>query len=173
MDNQNNLNGQGFGVGSLVCGIVAIIIAFIPCVGMASMPFAIASIVFGAISMSRGRKTDSPKGMAVGGLVTSIIALVVSVAWLVALVRLSNVDGNAVKDKCEEIFNSMDWSMTVNECDADFDCNDSTMERLETVLSNMNNDANFNMTASDSTFEVTVDDGESKVTISGKSKNRK
>lgn len=171
MENSVNKSGKGMAITSLVCGIVALIISFAPCVGIFGIPFAVLAIVFGAISLSRSRKEGYTSGMSVGGLATSITALIISVAWLVAIVKISNNGLNFNMDKMHPKFdmffdvNGISYDME----SVDFDSRDTTLERLETVLENMN-DGSVRMSATDSTFTMTVEDGESKVTIGAKKK---
>lgn len=61
------------GVASLVLGILSLICGFIPGVSLFGMIGAIIAIVFGAL----GRKNPEKAGLATGGLVCGIIALVI------------------------------------------------------------------------------------------------
>jgi uncharacterized membrane protein len=69
-----NEKSKGFGITSMVLGIIAIVFW---CLYFISIPCAILAIIFGAI----GLKKDG-RGMAVAGLVLGIISLVVWVALI-------------------------------------------------------------------------------------------
>ncbi len=60
------------GVASLVLGIIALIMSFIPGVSLVGMIVSIVGVILGAL----GRRVPEKAGMATGGLVCSIIALV-------------------------------------------------------------------------------------------------
>lgn len=60
---------SGFGIASMVCGIIALITC---CVWCACVPLAVVSIVLGILQIQKG----NAKGMAIAGIVCSAIALV-------------------------------------------------------------------------------------------------
>lgn len=62
----------GFGIPSLVCGVVGLVIAFIPCMGIASLPLAILAVVLGLISLG-----SSSTGSGLAGLVTGLCTLAI------------------------------------------------------------------------------------------------
>ncbi len=61
-------------VASLVLGIVALVMGFIPGVGLVGIVVAIVAVILGAL----GRKDPAKAGLATGGLVCGIIALALS-----------------------------------------------------------------------------------------------
>lgn len=61
-------------VASLVLGIVALVMGFIPGVGLVGIIVAIIAVILGAL----GRRDPEKKGLATGGLVCGIIALALS-----------------------------------------------------------------------------------------------
>ncbi|MCI8635947.1 MAG: DUF4190 domain-containing protein [Eubacterium sp.] len=69
---------QGFGVASLVIGIVSLVL-FCSCL---NIPLAILAIVFGIVQLT---KPGSKKGMAVGGIVTSVISLIAFVVFCIGI----------------------------------------------------------------------------------------
>ncbi|MBQ4480830.1 MAG: hypothetical protein IJJ33_08750 [Victivallales bacterium] len=69
------------GVASLVIGIIAVILGFIPCVGQFAFIPAVLGIILGAVGIASAKKNNQPKGTAVAGLVLNIIAVAVIVAW--------------------------------------------------------------------------------------------
>ena len=68
------------GVASLVLGIVAIVISFIPCLGIYALVPSIIGLLLGLIGIVSASKANPPKskGLAIAGLVLSIIATVVA-----------------------------------------------------------------------------------------------
>ena len=73
MKNQNwsvrevSSGGRGFGIASMVLGIIALVLFF----SFVNIPLAILSIIFGIIQLTR----KAPKGMAISGIVMSTISL--------------------------------------------------------------------------------------------------
>ncbi len=60
-------SGRGFGIASMVLGIIALVLFF----SFVNIPLAILSIIFGIIQLTR----KAPKGMAISGIVMSTISL--------------------------------------------------------------------------------------------------
>lgn len=88
---------KGFCIASMVLGIIALVLF---CVWYLSIPCAILAIIFGVLGIkSKG------KGMAIAGLVTGSIGLVVSVLIIVFLVIVGVAMG---------ISDSLDWDDTYN-----------------------------------------------------------
>ncbi len=84
--------GQGLGVASLVLGILGVLTAWIPIIGFVAWIFAPLGLIFGFISLGK----PAAKGLAIGGLITSGIALAICIAWVVgfgALVNQAQKDG--------------------------------------------------------------------------------
>ena len=76
MENGSNAQSSSAGIIALVCGIVSIVMCWVPLVGLVS---AIIGIVFG----SKGMKIAQGKGMAIAGLVTGIIGLILSAFYTI------------------------------------------------------------------------------------------
>jgi hypothetical protein len=86
--NTDQNTGRGLGTAALVLGILGILTSFIPCFGFWSGLFGILAIIFGAISISNAKKSDSPKGMGVAGLIMGIISLSFSLVWYFILASM-------------------------------------------------------------------------------------
>ena len=71
----------GIGVVSLVLGIVGLICSFIPVIGLISWLLAPGALITGVM----GLKNPATKGMAIGGLVTGGLALLVCLIWAVLI----------------------------------------------------------------------------------------
>jgi hypothetical protein len=72
---------NGLAIASLVVGIIALLMAFIPVIGMISWILAPAGLIMGLMSMNR----PTGRGLAIGGAVTSGIALLLCILWVVGL----------------------------------------------------------------------------------------
>src|ERR1700755_2642343 len=71
-------------IAALVCGIVGLVLAIVPCLGMFALPVTLIALILGVLGM-RAPKDGSPqkgKGMAVAGLVMGIIGTLIGTYWL-------------------------------------------------------------------------------------------
>lgn len=76
---KNYTEEKQMGVASLVLGIISLVAAFIPGLNWLGAIFALIGVVLGAL----GRKNPEKKGIATGGLVCSIIGLVLGlILWI-------------------------------------------------------------------------------------------
>ena len=69
------------GVASLVLGIIALIVAWIPCVGVYALLFSVLGLILGAVGIAKAKKTGQGKGLSIAGLVCNIIATVIAAIW--------------------------------------------------------------------------------------------
>ena len=77
--------GSPMGIAGMVLGIVAIIFAFIPVVGaFIAFPCIAVGLPLAIIGFVRNRKAGQGTGMAIAGIVTSCVALVIVIVWLAA-----------------------------------------------------------------------------------------
>ena len=74
-------NSNSMGTAAMVLGIIALVLSFIPVIGMISWILAPLAIIFGIIGMN---KVGVPKGGAIAGLVTGGIALLICLLWVIA-----------------------------------------------------------------------------------------
>jgi hypothetical protein len=74
-------SSNGLAVASLVVGIIALLLALIPVVGLISWILAPAGLIMGFLAINKA----GGRGLAIGGLVTSGIALLVCILWVVGM----------------------------------------------------------------------------------------
>ena len=77
--------GSGQAVTSLVLGIISIVFTFIPCFGFVAIVTGIIGLIMGII----GRKSTTRHGMAVTGMVLSIISLGLAILFIVLYIGLN------------------------------------------------------------------------------------
>ena len=65
--------GQGFGVAGFVIGLIALIVSFIPCLGMYALLPGIIALVFSIIAISQASVANAPKGLIISALIISIL----------------------------------------------------------------------------------------------------
>lgn len=123
-------NGQGFAIAALVIGILALLFSFIPCLGGAAIFIGSVAVVFGAISLSRAKGPESPKGMGIAGLSLGGIAVVISIIWILFIVGSK---GNFFNAR-----NFFDWLKQMDDVEYniedDFEDDLESLEDLEKAL---------------------------------------
>lgn len=87
MDNQKK--GNAFSIVALVCGLLAVIGAFIPFVTYAAWLVGVLGIVFGALGMKRSKETNTGFGLAVAGLVLGIVGTVIGLIGFICIVIIA------------------------------------------------------------------------------------
>lgn len=97
--NQQN-SGQGFAIAGLVTGIIALLIAIIPCVGIIAIVLGIVAVIFGAIAFSKATSDNSPKGMSIAGLTLGAVSIFLAIFWLTFVIGSTN----QFKNKAEHFF---------------------------------------------------------------------
>lgn len=70
---------KGLSIAGLVLGIVAIIFAFVPSLNIVGFICGVVGIVLSAIAISQSKKAGEKNGMAVAGLVLSIISIAIGI----------------------------------------------------------------------------------------------
>lgn len=81
----NEEQGQGFGIASLICGILSIVTC---CCSCPCAPLAIVSIVLGILQISKG--AGSGRGMAIAGIVCSAVGLILMIISLVFTIVMNS-----------------------------------------------------------------------------------
>ena len=72
-------HGSGFAVTSMVLGIVALVLSFIPLINVVTFPLAVVALPLGAIGMT---KKYQGHGMAITGVVTAVLSICVVIAMI-------------------------------------------------------------------------------------------
>lgn len=131
---QRSTAGQGLGIAGLILGIIAFLIAFIPCVGLLALIPGIIAIVLSVIGLSQANRGDGTKGVIIAALVISIIATSVAGIWgffFATGATILNKVGWEVKKELEEEFGD-DYGKKFEEAFEDFGKDlEETLEDLE------------------------------------------
>lgn len=114
---QNN-QSNGLGIGSLVAGILSIILAFVtlvPLVGFYPGIFAIilgiVGVVLGAIGGKKASAAGGKSGVATGGLIVSIIALALSVIFFLSCQACVACAANQAAGEMNALMNELEALM--------------------------------------------------------------
>ena len=95
----NSKAGKGLGIAGLVLGILAAVLSFVPCLGMYAMFPGIIGLVLSIISIVQANKAGAAKGMAIAGLVCSLVGIAIA-GWQYS--KLKAV-GEELKETLENI----------------------------------------------------------------------
>jgi hypothetical protein len=74
----NSKAGKGLGIAGLVLGILAAVLSFVPCLGMYAFFPGIIGLVLSIISFVQANKAGAAKGMAIAGIVCSILGCAIA-----------------------------------------------------------------------------------------------
>lgn len=81
----------GLAVAAIILGIGSFVVSLIPFLGFFSVPFALAGIGTGIGALSQTKKTgEKGRGFGITGIVTGVLALGVSVLWVLVFNAASN-----------------------------------------------------------------------------------
>ena len=97
MSEQTNA-GKGLGVAGLILGILGVISAFIPCLAAWAILLCLVGIILSAISISKAKKGNGPKGVGKAGLILSIIGAVIVVVWVFVFATAMSEGLDALQD---------------------------------------------------------------------------
>lgn len=95
----NSKAGKGLGVAGLVLGILAAVISFVPCLGMYAMVPGVIGLILSVISIIQANKAGAAKGMAIAGLICSLVGIAIA-GW--QYTKLKSV-GEELKDTIENL----------------------------------------------------------------------
>lgn len=96
--------GTGMAVSGMVLGIVGFVFSFIPCVGwFLGVLLGVLGAIFSLIGLASSARSGQGKGMALAGLILSILAILwIPIFWLVILGSLSSGLRDASRPKVTE-----------------------------------------------------------------------
>jgi hypothetical protein len=80
---------NGLAVAALVCGIIALLLSWIPLINFLSIILGVAAVITGIMGIRRANDPRyGQRGLAIGGLATGGVALVVAIAMLAFVVSV-------------------------------------------------------------------------------------
>lgn len=200
MDQYNNYNrqtGQTSGTIAIVLGVISLILAFTPCIGMFALIPGVITLIFSAISLTRASNTNSSKGLAIGGFGLALVSMLIAMLWIAGLRKsgvfdntdsrqsklhklLENIETNI--EELEDRDNQKTIEIYADEDDFDIDSTESGIDiivrtdsttnkraaRLERVLRDLTSDS-LVVRATDNALKITTSDSV-KITITKKHK---
>jgi hypothetical protein len=90
---------NGLAIAGMVLGIVGLVLAFIPCVGwILGIILGIVGAALSGIGLASANKSGSGKGMAISGLILSILAIVVAISYWIYVAFVINTAANQLNN---------------------------------------------------------------------------
>ena len=115
----NSKAGKGLGIAGLVLGILAAVVSFVPCLGMYAMFPGIIGLVLSIISIIQANKAGAAKGMAIAGLVWSLVGIAIA-GWQYSKLKavgeelkesLENLDTAKLRQEMESVIQQVSDSL--------------------------------------------------------------
>ncbi|MCE3258759.1 MAG: hypothetical protein K0S12_400 [Bacteroidetes bacterium] len=98
----NGNAGKGLGIAGMILGIVAIIVSFVPCFGWWAVVLAVVGLVLSVVSMSQAKKAGASKGMAIAGMICSILAIIIGSIWIFIIAKATTEGADMFKEAMEK-----------------------------------------------------------------------
>ena len=105
MEEVKNNSGQNLGIAALITAVITFVLAVIPCVGLIAIIPGIIAIVLASVGISQAARNNSPKGVALAGLIIAIIASMISLSQIFVAGKIAqkadrwpNNIGNIIND---------------------------------------------------------------------------
>lgn len=92
--------GQVMGIIGIVLGILSLVVAFIPCIGIVAIFPGMLAIVFSVISISQATRGNGKKGLGIVSLIISVASVVIALLWILV------INGTAIV--ADRVFNKSD-----------------------------------------------------------------
>jgi hypothetical protein len=94
MEDVKNNTGQNLGIAALITAIITFVLAVIPCVGLIAIVPGIIAIVLASVGLSQASRNNSPRGVAIAGLVIGIIASMISLSQVFVVGKIAQKASN-------------------------------------------------------------------------------
>jgi len=128
MEEETTNKQSGVGIGALVTGIIAFLLAVVPRIGLVAIIPAVIAIVLAIVGLSR---PHSNQGMLVGGLVVAIIALMISVSQTFVLGKIASKSddwGTNIEQVIRDVTKDLEEEFGDNEVTIRINNDDETVE---------------------------------------------
>ena len=109
MNDNKKGTSNGFGIASLICGIISILSCC--CSWIIGLPCGIAAVVLGIIQLVKYQE----KGLAIGGIVTGIIGSIIAI--IMGICTIVMVNTGVYQEMIDEIFEEYRMMMEYSEYD--------------------------------------------------------
>ena len=87
-DTNGDTGRNGIAVAAMVCGIVSVVLGWVPVLFAVGAVLAVLAIIFGIVGLRRARRSGRRRGLAITGLVTGAVGVPMAVVGLVLTIVL-------------------------------------------------------------------------------------
>ena len=112
MEKIDNNAGQGLGIAALVIGILSLLIAFIPCLGVFAIVPGCIAIILSAFGLNSALKNNGSKDLNIAALIISILSTLIAILWLSLFTKVTDIYDNGIdsiaNDFVEEVLQQDD-----------------------------------------------------------------
>lgn len=98
----------------LILGIIGLVIAFVPCIGWLGSPLAVIGLILSIIGYRRDKEIGASTGMAIGGIITSALAILITIAYLLFWGKIADTATVEI-NSCEEALPKFEEALTTIE----------------------------------------------------------
>jgi hypothetical protein len=102
-DVRSSTAGQGLGVAGFVIGLIALILAIIPCLGVFALAPGILALLFSIIAYSQASRANTSRGLIISALIISILATSIA-SWQHVMLRKARDFGTEFRESMDEGF---------------------------------------------------------------------
>ncbi len=88
----SDVRGNGIAIAAMVCGIVSVVLGWLPVVFAIAVVLAVLAIIFGIVGMRRSRATGRRRGFAIAGVVTGALGIPIAVIGLIFTIAVFTRD---------------------------------------------------------------------------------
>ena len=158
--NQQTTAGQGLGIAGLILGIMSLIIAFIPCVGLVALVPGFLGIVLSAIGLAQASQNNGNKGLIIAALVVSILGTSIAGFWGLVFGKVINESSSHIKEGFEgfeDAIHDLDHAMEEAGDEFDHETN-SKLDELEEKMDELDENEDENEENTSNTDEKTSND---------------
>ncbi len=127
--------GHGLGVAGLVLGILSLLMAFIPCVGVIAIGPGGVAVVLSIIGLTQASKNNGAKGINIAALVISSLGTLIACLWLFVFVGIASLDEGQIENMVEDVIEEV--VRESNSCNTDLQ---DEMDKLEMELDSIKMD---------------------------------
>ncbi len=133
---KKSTEGQVAGIIGVVLGVISLIVAFIPCVGVVAFIPGGLALIFSIISIVQANRGDGSKALGIASFIVSCIAIIIAVVWLMVFSGVSIITKKAIDnpDLIEQI--GRDIKVAIEDID-DSEPSKARIDTLENVLRNL------------------------------------
>ncbi len=150
---QKSNAGQGLGIAGFILGIIALIISWIPCLGMYALIPGIIAIILSAIAFSQAKKADASKGLIIAALVVSILGSAIAGYQYYVLSSAASQLSTGLDDWADEM-NKLNKDLDNSTTSDDENTNDSD----KATNDDNDNGSNLDINAIDFSKELSSED---------------